>query len=290
MRTDIHGGDDTTAYCFPALAKLNLFLHVTGRRADGYHCLESVFVLLDLADIVTLTLRNDGVIAREQEIPGVPEDADLTLQAARLLQEAAGTTLGVTLKVDKRIPQGGGLGGGSSDAATVLMALNRLWETRLSRHELSALALRLGADVPFFLGGTAAFVSGIGEVLRPVSLPPMWIALAMPPVAVPTGEIFSSPHLTRDTASETITAFTKDHGRNDLEPVVAKRYPEVAAALAALRKATPTARMSGSGASVFGVFDDAGKARAALRKLPPDISGRLVRTVSRHPLVAWSFR
>ncbi|MDR2244823.1 MAG: 4-(cytidine 5'-diphospho)-2-C-methyl-D-erythritol kinase [Burkholderiales bacterium] len=281
---------NATAYRFPAPAKLNLFLHVTGRRADGYHCLESVFVLIDLADILTLTLRNDDVITRTQDIPGVPEDADLTLRAARLLQETTGIRRGVTLKVDKRIPLGSGLGGGSSDAATVLLALNRLWKAGLSRQALSALALRLGADVPFFLGGTAAFVSGIGEGLRPVSLPPMWIALAMPPVAVSTARVFGTPHLTRNTASETIAAFTKDHGRNDLEPVVAARYPEVAAALAALRQATPTARMSGSGASVFGVFDDAGKAEAALRRLPPDIPGRLVRTVSRHPLVAWGFR
>ncbi|MDR0250256.1 MAG: 4-(cytidine 5'-diphospho)-2-C-methyl-D-erythritol kinase [Burkholderiales bacterium] len=276
------------AYRFPAPAKLNLFLHVTGRRADGYHNLESVFVLIDLADIVTLTLRNDGVIAREQDIPGVPEEVDLTLRAARLLQEATGTTAGVTLKVDKRIPLGSGLGGGSSDAATALLALNRLWETRLPQRELSALALRLGADVPFFVGGTAAFVSGIGEILRPVSLPPMWIALAMPPVAVSTKEVFSVSHLTRNTASETITAFTKDHGRNNLEPVVAERYPEVAVALAVLRQVTPTARISGSGASVFGIFDDAGKAEAALRRLPPDIPGRLARTVARHPLARWS--
>ena len=281
---------NTTTHRLPAPAKLNLFLHVTGRRADGYHLLESVFVLIDFADFVTLTVRNDSVIAREQDIPGVSEDADLTLRAARLLQEATGTPLGVTLKVDKRIPLGGGLGGGSSDAATVLLALNRLWGTRLPRHELSALALRLGADVPFFLGGTAAFVSGVGEILRPVSLPPMWIALAMPPVSVSTAEVFSAPDLTRSTASETIAAFSKDHGRNDLEPVVAARYPEVAAALAALRQATPTARMSGSGASVFGIFDDAGEAEAALRRLPPDIPGRLTRTISRHPLVAWAFR
>ncbi|MDR0247889.1 MAG: 4-(cytidine 5'-diphospho)-2-C-methyl-D-erythritol kinase [Burkholderiales bacterium] len=277
-----------TAYCFPAPAKLNLFLHVTGRRADGYHCLESVFVLIDLADIVTLMLRDDSIIAREQDISGVSEEDDLTLRAARLLQEATGTTLGVTLKVDKRIPQGSGLGGGSSDAATVLLALNRLWKTGLSRRELSALALRLGADVPFFIGGTAAFVSGVGEILRPVSLPPMWIALAMPAVAVSTKEVFSVSHLTRNTASETIAAFTKDHGRNDLEPIVAERYREVSAALTVLRQATPMARMSGSGASVFGVFDDAGEAEAALRRLPPDIPGRLVRTVLRHPLARWS--
>ncbi|MCL2872062.1 MAG: 4-(cytidine 5'-diphospho)-2-C-methyl-D-erythritol kinase [Betaproteobacteria bacterium] len=278
------------SYSFPAPAKLNLFLHVTGQRADGYHCLESVFVLIDLADILTLTLRNDGVIAREKDIPGVSEDADLTLRAARLLQEAARTTQGVTLKVEKRVPQGGGLGGGSSDAATVLLALHRLWETRLSRRELSALALHLGADVPFFLGGTAALVSGIGEVLRPVSLPPMWIALAMPPVTVPTKEIFRTPHLTRNTASETIAAFTKNHGRNDLEPVVAERYRDVATALTILRQATPTARMSGSGASVFGIFDDAEEAEAALRRLPPETPGRLARTVSRHPLATWAFR
>lgn len=280
----------TITHRFPAPAKLNLFLHVVGRRADGYHCLESVFVLIDLADILTLTLRDDGVITREQDIPGVPEDADLTLRAARLLQEESGTSMGVTLKVDKRIPQGGGLGGGSSDAATVLLALNRLWKTQLSRCELSVLALRLGADVPFFLGGTAAFVSGIGEVLRPVSLPPMWIALAMPPVTVSTTGVFSASHLTRNTASETITAFTKDHGRNDLEPVVAERYSEVSTALTVLRQTTATVRMSGSGASVFGVFDEAGKAEAALRRLPPDIPGRLVRTVARHPLATWGFR
>ncbi|MDR2710013.1 MAG: 4-(cytidine 5'-diphospho)-2-C-methyl-D-erythritol kinase [Burkholderiales bacterium] len=277
-------------YRFPAPAKLNLFLHITGRRDDGYHCLESLFTLIDLADILTLTLRNDGVIAREREIPGVSEDTDLTLRAARLLQEATGARQGVTLKVDKHIPQGGGLGGGSSDAATVLLALNRLWKTRLSRDELSALALRLGADVPFFIGDTAAFVSGIGEILQPVSLPPMWIALAMPPVIVPTQEIFNDPHLTRNTASETIAAFTKGYGRNDLEPVVAKRYRKVATALTILRRATSTARMSGSGASVFGVFDEADEAEAALRGLPPEIPGRLTRTVARHPLAEWAFR
>ena len=272
----------------PAPAKVNLFLHVTGRRADRYHTLESLIALIDLADTVTLTRRDDGVIRRPLDVAGVPEDHDLSLRAARALQAATGSRFGVDIVLDKRIPLGSGLGGGSSDAATVLLALNRLWDLSLPRSELLRLAVGLGADVPLFVAGENTMARGIGEILAPVSLPPCFLALAFPPAAVPTADIFAAPELTRATPSAKIDVFSEGYGRNDLAPVTASRFPAVAAAIDALSRASSLARMSGSGACVFAAFSTEDKAHDALAQLPQNIGGCVARTLSRHPLAGFA--
>ncbi|HSQ79748.1 MAG TPA: 4-(cytidine 5'-diphospho)-2-C-methyl-D-erythritol kinase [Casimicrobiaceae bacterium] len=278
----------TQVLVVPAPAKVNLFLHVTGRRDDGYHTLESLFSLIDLADTLTIEDRDDGRILRAAEVPGVPESEDLTLRAARVLRKAAGTRRGAAITLDKRIPRGAGLGGGSSDAASVLLALNRLWSLSMSRQDLAAVGVTLGADIPFFLGETAALARGIGERLTPMSVPQSWLALAVPPVHIATASIFAAPELTRSTASAKIDVFSEGYGRNDLESVAAARFPQVAEALHALRRASPDARMTGSGACVFAVFATAAEARAALALLPAGISGQVLRTVARHPLASFA--
>ncbi len=277
-----------TTLIVPAPAKLNLFLHVTGRRADGYHTLESLMALIDLADTLTLTRREDGIVRRENDVAGVPAEQDLAVRAARALQLATGSRYGVDLVVDKRIPLGSGLGGGSSDAASVLLALNRLWDLKLPRAALLELASGLGADVPLFVMGENAVARGIGENLRPVSLPPCFIALAFPPVAVPTAGIFNAPELTRDTPQAKIDVFSEGYGRNDLADVTASRFPDVAAAIDALTRASPQARMTGSGACVFAAFAAERDARQALTLLPHSIGGCVARTLARHPLVAFA--
>jgi 4-diphosphocytidyl-2-C-methyl-D-erythritol kinase len=271
-----------------APAKINLFLHVTGRRADGYHTLESLIALIDFADTITLVRRDDGVIRRNNDIAGVPEESDLAVRAARTLQAATGTRHGVDLTVDKRIPLGSGLGGGSSDAASVLLALNRLWELALPRAELSRLALGLGADVPLFIAGENTVARGIGESLSPVSLPRSFVALAFPPVAVPTVDIFNAPELTRATPQAKMGVFSEGYGRNDLAPVTASRFPAVAATIKALSHGSPQARMTGSGACVFAAFSAELEARGALTHLPPEVGGRIARTLERHPLAAFA--
>jgi 4-diphosphocytidyl-2-C-methyl-D-erythritol kinase len=275
-----------SAMVVAAPAKVNLFLHVTGRRADGYHTLESLFALIDWADTITLTPRDDGTIQRANPIPGVADRDDLAVRAALLLRAAGGVKTGVTVDVTKRIPLGAGLGGGSSDAASVLLALNRLWRLHLPRRELAALGVTLGADVPFFIGGEAAMARGIGEILAPISLPPLWLALAVPTVAVRTAEIFAAPELTRSTPSAKIDVFSEGYGRNDLEPVTAARVPEVARSIAALKAASATARMTGSGACAFAAFATEDAARAGLAGLPRGVAGRIARTLARHPLAA----
>jgi 4-diphosphocytidyl-2-C-methyl-D-erythritol kinase len=270
-----------------APAKVNLFLHVTGRRADGYHLIESLFALIDLADTVTLAVRDDGEIVREREVPGLPESSDLAIRAALALKDASGTRLGATVGVEKRIPLGGGLGGGSSDAASVLLGLDRLWGLRMSRDELAAIGLVLGADVPFFVRGENAIVRGVGEIVRPVSLPRQWLALAIPPVAVLTAEIFAAPELTRSTASAKIDVFSEGYGRNDLAGVAASRHPAVAQAIGALAAAAGEARMTGSGACAIARCDSAEHAGATVAALPEGTAGRVVRTLARHPLAGW---
>ena len=227
-----------------APAKVNLYLHVTGRRANGYHTLESLIALIDLADTITLTRREDGVIRREGDVAGIPEDMDLAMRAARAMRAASGSRYGVDLVLDKRIPLGSGLGGGSSDAASVLLALNRLWELALPRAELLRLAVGLGADVPLFVAGENTVARGIGELLTPVSLPMCVVALAFPPATVPTADIFAAPELTRDTPSAKIDVFSEGCGRNDLEHVAVARHPEIGAALAELRRHSRQARMT----------------------------------------------
>ncbi|MEW5889293.1 MAG: 4-(cytidine 5'-diphospho)-2-C-methyl-D-erythritol kinase [Pseudomonadota bacterium] len=270
-----------------APAKLNLFLHVVGRRSDGYHLLQTAFRLIDLADTLRFRLRGDGAVVRVTDLPGVAADADLAVRAARLLQQAAGVRAGVDIALEKRIPLGGGLGGGSSDAATVLLALNRLWGVNWPRARLQALALRLGADVPFFVFGRNAFAEGVGEQLAPLELPPAWYVLLTPDVAVPTAEIFAAPGLTRDTKPIKIADFSAGWGRNDLEPVVRARYPEVARALAWLEgfeSEGGSARMSGSGASVFAPFATERAARQVLARAPGGLRGWVVRGLDVHPL------
>jgi 4-diphosphocytidyl-2-C-methyl-D-erythritol kinase len=271
-----------------APAKLNLFLHVTGRRADGYHTLESLFVLIDLADTVELVHRVDEAIARAADVPGVREHDDLSLRAAHALRDAANARRGVTIRLAKRIPQGAGLGGGSSDAASVLLGLNRLWSLHLTRSELMRIGAGLGADVPFFLAGEAALARGIGETLTPMSVPPLWVALAMPRVHVPTAAIFASARLTRSTPSAKIDVFSEGYGRNDLEDAAAAEFPQVREAIAALRRASPLARMTGSGACAFAPFVAERDAWAALGQLPADVSGCVVRTIVRHPLASFA--
>ncbi len=288
-------------HVFSAPAKLNLFLHVVGRRADGYHLLQSVFRLIDRADTVHLTLRDDGRVVREGDLPGVPEDHDLTVRAARLLQTHAPAGAGVSIRLDKVLPMGGGLGGGSSDAATVLLALNRLWGVNLPRETLQTLALQLGADVPVFVFGQTAFAEGVGEILHPVDAPPAWYVVLMPPVQVPTPTIFAAPELTRNTPPLKIAPFSAGMGHtalhglrpiesrsplvghNDLQPVVISRYPEVARHLEWLGQ-FGEARMTGSGACVFASFGTEEAARNVLRQLPETMQGFVAQGLDRHPL------
>src|SRR5882762_9213608 len=253
---------------WPAPAKLNLFLHVTGRRADGYHELQTLFQLIDLCDTVAISVREDGQIERPVGPPEVPCEADLTVRAARALQSATGTRLGASLKVRKRIPQGGGLGGGSSDAATTLLALNEMWNCGLSLSELASLSRPLGADVPVFVQGSSAWAEGIGERLTPVALlPGTWYVVIYPGVAMSTREVFQSPELTRNSPLITIRAFFESGGRNDCEPVVRARAPQVAEALEWLGRFAP-ARLTGTGSCVFSACGSAGDAERLAARVP----------------------
>jgi 4-diphosphocytidyl-2-C-methyl-D-erythritol kinase len=268
---------------WPAPAKLNLFLHVIGRRPDGYHLLQTVFRLIDCCDWLSYSPRNDGDVRRSRPVLHVPESEDLAVRAARLLQQETGCPMGVTIDLDKRIPIGGGLGGGSSDAATTLIALNELWGTNLSRAQLAQLAVRLGADVPFFLLGRNAFGEGVGEVLSALDLESAWYVVVTPQVAVSTREIFGAPKLTRNTKPLNMATFFAGLGRNDLEPVVRERFPEVARALDWLQD-YGLARMTGSGSSVFAAFATELDARAVASKVPGEWRGMAVRGLDRHPL------
>lgn len=279
----------------PAPAKINLFLHVTGRRLDGYHLLQTAFRMLDHGDTIDLELRHDGVIHRVNDVPGVPEAADLVVRAARLLQEKTGCTLGVNITLTKHLLMGGGLGGGSSDAATVLLGLNRLWQLDLPRAELQSWALALGADVPFFIFGRTAWGEGVGEALQVIDLPPTWYVIVEPPASVPTVEIFTAEELTRDTkplimprsaATETERLLC-DHARNDLEPVACARYPVIKDALSALsRFGSP--RMSGSGACVFLPCESREAADRVVRILRPEWKIWSASALDQHPLLAWA--
>ncbi|MCX8003479.1 MAG: 4-(cytidine 5'-diphospho)-2-C-methyl-D-erythritol kinase [Burkholderiaceae bacterium] len=277
----------------PAPAKLNLFLHVLGRRADGYHELQSVMVPVDLADLLDFERRDDGQIARSGDVVGDPA-RDLALRAARLLQQRSGTAFGADIHVQKRIPAGSGMGGGSSDAATTLLALNRLWALDWPRARLAALGLELGADVPFFLGPGPALVEGIGERVTPLPVPARRYLIVCPDVSISTAEIFGDPGLTRDTKPQIIAALSAAmddisraaYGANDLEAVACRRYPEIERALAHLRAIGP-ARMTGSGSAVFVALDDESQAQRVRSALPPGWSCRTVRGLSEHPLAVW---
>lgn len=275
---------------WPAPAKLNLFLHVTGRRADGYHLLQTVFQFIDLCDWLSFEPRPEGDIVRLDPLPGIAPERDITVRAARLLQGRAAGRPGVAIRIDKRIPIGGGLGGGSSDAATTLWALNRLWGLGLGIDELAGLGLALGADVPVFVRGRAAWAEGVGERLTPIALPEPWYLVVVPPVQVSTAEVFALPDLTRDCEILTIDRFLSgDQGLNVCEAVVCGRYPEVAGALDWLRGHAPArsgeARMSGTGACVFAPFDAESDARAVMARMPPGWRAFVARGLNRSPLL-----
>lgn len=276
---------------YPAPAKLNLFLHVTGRRADGYHSLQTLFRFVALEDTLRFVPRSDSQVLLANPIAGVPPETDLTMRAAEALRRAAGIEDGVTIHTTKRLPMGGGLGGGSSDAATVLIALNYLWRLGGSQAELQALALPLGADVPVFVYGQSAFAEGVGENLSPVSLPAAWYLIIHPGVGVPTAGIFTAPDLRRDTPAIDPASWAESLdqgvGANDLEPVAARLYPEVAAALEWLRQQPETGgrvRMTGSGACVFAVFEAEMPAQAVLERLPLAWQGWVTPGLDQHPL------
>ncbi len=269
---------------WPAPAKLNRFLHIVGRRADGYHLLQTVFQFLDHCDYLSFRLRTDGAILRCGEVPGVTPDDDLTVRAARLLQQSCGVRQGATIVIDKRLPLGGGLGGGSSDAATTLVALNHYWGAGLTAERLAALGLQLGADVPVFVHGRAAWAEGVGERLMPLdNLDKPWFVVLIPPCAVATGAIFADPKLTRDSQPITIHDFLRGNAGNDCAAVVYRRYPAVAAAAAWLA-AYGEVRLTGTGACVFAAFPERKAAERALAGLPAELSGFLARGCNRSPL------
>lgn len=282
-------------YDLPAPAKLNLFLHVIGRRDDGYHLLQSAFVLIDWCDTLHIERRDDGQLARHDLGDALPPD-DLCLRAAALLQQESGTSFGADISIDKRLPSGAGMGGGSSDAATTLLALARLWGLSWPRSRLQALAARLGADVPFFVGGENAFVEGIGERLTPITVPRQWLAVVKPAASVATREIFDSPLVVRNTEAVIISGFLADasmvrgfgagsFGRNDLQPAAMSRCADIGEAARWLEARFGHSRMTGSGSAVFA---GAGTGAQPMFPLPDDPApgtvSRMCRSLERHPL------
>ena len=286
-------------YDLSAPAKLNLFLHVIGRRSDGLHLLQSVFVLIDWADRLHVERRSDGRLQRRDLGPALPAE-DLSLKAARLLQAESGTSLGADISVDKQVPWAAGLGGGSSDAATTLLALNRLWGLNWPRERLLPLASQLGADVPFFVGGHNAFVEGIGERLTPIEVPRQWFAVVKPAAGLATADVFTHPRLARDTPAVILSGFLADAakpgfwgtawGRNDLQPPAEDRCPEVAQAAGWLQRHFGNSRMTGSGSAVFARngMDDQPLVTWPAEPLPPGWVGRMCRSLAEHPLRDWA--
>lgn len=289
------------AYCCPAPAKLNLFLHVTGRRADGYHLLQSVFRLIDLCDLLYFEKRNDGLIQRVGGNDDIPAEQDLIIRAAKLLQQKTKTNMGADIRIEKKIPMGGGLGGGSSNAATTLIVLNRLWNTGLNRQQLMDLGIQLGADVPFFLFAKNAFVEGIGEQLQGVDLPMNDYAVLFPAVNIPTPIIFNAQELTRNTERVKMSDFLAtvrsgaEFGRNDLQPVAEHFFPEVATSIkwfenwaSAIAGKVGIARMTGSGACVYSSFrSGALDTICTPANLPNDGKLMFAKGLNVHPLLDW---
>lgn len=271
-----------TLLSVPAPAKLNLFLHITGRRGDGYHTLQTLFQLLDHGDVLHIAPRRDGRILLAPELPGIPAQENLIVRAARLLQRHSGCALGADITLEKRLPLGGGIGGGSSDAASTLLALNELWRLGLPLAALARLGLTLGADVPVFVQGRSAWAEGVGEQLRPFDLPARNYLILVPPCAVSTAQIFSSEALTRNSSPIRMAAFLGQGSRNDCEPAVRELYPEVAFALDWLSRHAP-ARMTGTGACVFAEFEDRNTAEQLLQQLPADYRGFVARGVNHSP-------
>ncbi|EIK53148.1 4-diphosphocytidyl-2-C-methyl-D-erythritol kinase [Stutzerimonas stutzeri TS44] len=260
----------------PAPAKLNLMLHILGRRADGYHELQTLFQFLDYGDELSFSLRDDGQIRLHTDLPGVDHDSNLIVRAARLLQHESGCTLGADIELTKRLPMGGGIGGGSSDAATTLVGLDHLWRLNLGEDRLAEMGLTLGADVPVFVRGRAAFAEGVGERLHAVELEEPWFLVLAPQVSVSTAEIFADPELTRNTPAITVRSLLAGGGHNDCQPVVERRYPEVRNALSLLNKFVP-ASMTGTGACVFGSFPNEDEADKVRRQLPASLPSFVAR-------------
>ncbi|HET9390295.1 MAG TPA: 4-(cytidine 5'-diphospho)-2-C-methyl-D-erythritol kinase [Steroidobacteraceae bacterium] len=283
MSTEDPGAARADESRWPAPAKLNLFLHVTGRRPDGYHQLQTAFQLIDLCDTIGISLREDGSIVRLKGPAGVEAESDLAVRAARALQVASGVGRGASLRLSKRIPLGGGLGGGSSDAATVLLALNELWGCGLGVDDLAELGLPLGADVPVFIRGSSAWAEGVGERLEPLQLPERWFVVIHPGVAVSTRDVFQSPELTRNSPLITIRAFFESGGRNDCEPVVRARYPEVAEALDWLARSAP-ARLTGTGSCIFAACASAIEAERLAARVPDRWTSFVARGLSVSPV------
>lgn len=269
---------------WPAPAKLNLFLHVVGRRPDGYHLLQTVFRFIECADYLRFAPRVDGEIVLATPTPGVAEEADLTVRAARMLQAHTGCRQGASITLRKHLPMGGGLGGGSSDAATVLLALNHLWQTGLPRSELERIGLALGADVPVFVHGRNCFAEGVGERFIDLELPAATYLILQPAAHVPTAAIFGAATLRRDTPPLDPSQWRPGIGHNDLEPVACAAFPPVAAALDWLRGFAPEAMMTGSGACVFAAFADPAAAQAVFDQRPSGWCGWVARGLAQHPL------
>jgi 4-diphosphocytidyl-2-C-methyl-D-erythritol kinase len=271
---------------WPAPAKLNLFLHITGRREDGYHLLQTAFQFIDYCDWLEFKPRADGRIEHLSPLAGVFVEEDLAYRAAQLLQQRTDCSRGVEIRIDKRLPMGGGLGGGSSDAATTLVALNHLWAAELSIPQLAQLGLELGADVPVFIYGHAAWAEGVGEQLQPLDLSEPWYLVITPSVPVATGEIFTTPELTRDCKPITISDFLDGEGENVFEPVVRRRYPIVAEAIDWLSQFSP-ARMTGTGSSVFAAFDEKQQALEVLAQASSAWKGIVVKGCNHSPLLSY---
>lgn len=273
----------STTLTLPAPAKLNLMLHITGRREDGYHNLQTVFQLLDRGDQLSLTARNDSAITLSPAIAGVPFEDNLIVRAAKLLQQHSSCSAGADIHLDKKLPMGGGIGGGSSNAATTLVGLNHLWRCGLSVDALAELGRQLGADVPVFVRGHSAWAEGVGEHLQPLQLPEKWFLVLTPDCHVSTAEIFCHKRLTRDTPIIKVAAFFEGDSQNDCQPLVRKLYPEVDFALDWLNQ-YGTSRMTGTGASVFAAFDSEASAQAVLEKIPNELSGFVAKGVNISPL------
>ncbi|MEH6565603.1 MAG: 4-(cytidine 5'-diphospho)-2-C-methyl-D-erythritol kinase [Halopseudomonas sp.] len=267
----------------PAPAKLNLFLHITGRRPDGYHNLQTLFQFLDHGDTLHFNLRDDGQVKLHGELAGVAAEDNLIVRAARMLQAATGTDLGVDIQLDKRLPMGGGLGGGSSDAATTLVGLDHLWQSGLSEDQLAELGINLGADVPVFVRGRAAWAEGVGEQLMPVELDEPWYLVVIPNCSVSTAEIFSDQRLTRDTPPITLAAFREHGGRNDCLPVVAARYSEIRNTLILLNNYCE-AKMTGTGSCLFGAFPNEREADKVRARLPATLRSFVAKGCNVSPL------
>ena len=277
--------ESVSVHRWPAPAKLNLMLHVVGRRPDGYHELQTVFHLIDLMDAIDISVREDGMIFRPSGPAGVPEDQDLVVRAARALKAATGSRLGANISVTKRIPLGGGLGGGSSDAATTLVGLNHMWRTGLTSAQLAAIGASLGADVPVFVAGRSAWAEGIGEILTPVQLgKDSWYLVIFPGVLVPTASVFQAPELTRNSPPTTMRGFLETGGRNDCETVVRARFPAVGEALDWLGRHAP-ARLTGTGSCVFAKFSRAADAERVAARVPDTWRAWVARGLDESPLL-----